>query len=159
VLMNAAFDPYASPRPAPAASDLPSDSADLFVATLPSTALRVATGSWIVSGILLLFLAFRLVMAVDATAAGAALEAAHVVFGLLCFAVVWGVGRGGRAWSVLGLFVAPCVGGLSLFALVTGSLAGFFGAGLACLDFVLTAVTMSEVGKIGRAHRALAQAK
>jgi hypothetical protein len=154
--MNASI-PHGPPGGAPAMPSIQTeaDSADLFVATLPSTSLKLASLGWLVSGVLLLFLAFRLLLSVRQNPTGAALEGAHVFLGLMSFAVVWGLVRGHRALSVAGLLVAPGVGALSLFALLTGSIAGLLGMSLSCFDVVMTAVTMTEVGRIGRARKAL----
>jgi hypothetical protein len=118
--------------------------------------LKLASLGWLVSGILLLFLAFRLVLSLVPNPASASLEGAHVLLGLMSFSVVWGLVRGHRTLSIVGFLIAPGLGALSLFALFTGSIAGLSGASLSCLDVVMTAVTMTEVGRIGRARKALA---
>jgi CHASE2 domain-containing sensor protein len=151
-------NPYAAPK-----ADLTrdphagKDSADLFIETLPSPVLRAAGVAWLVTGILNLFLAFRMILSLVATPVALLLEASHVAVGLVAFAVGAGLMRGRRVASLAGLALTPFTLGLSAFALVTGSLAGLFGVVLTFVSIALTLATLKEVGRIGEARRALSQ--
>jgi len=153
-------DPYAPPKAEAAGEpEIGKDSADLFIDTLPSPALRATGVVWLVLGLLSLFLGLRMLLSLRESSVAAALEAGQVALGISAFAVGSALMRGRPFAALVGFALSPFAFGLSLFALVTGSLAGLFGLGIALLAVVLTAVTLKEVAKVGRARRALAAVK
>jgi hypothetical protein len=148
-------DPYAPPR-APSLAVGPTDDVDLFLETLPPPLLKAAFGALVIMGLVVLLLAVRLMIALVATPMAIALEAGHVVLGLLCFAVGWGIKSGHMPLLFVGFVVCPLVGVASIVALLTGSVGGLFGGALALTTVVLLAFNFQAVARIGRARRAIA---
>jgi len=133
------------------------DGADLYIESLPSPLLRVAIGTWIAAGVLSLVLAFRMLIGLVQTSAAVALEVVHVVAGAGAFGVAYLLRRG-RSWAtVVGGTVALLFMGESLFALATGSIGGLAQMGLTVLAGTVTAVSMKELTRIGRARAAMAR--
>ena len=153
------MDPYAPPRAAPAAPAAlaASDDVDLYLETLPPPLLKAAFGALVIMGLVVLLLAVRLMIALVATPVAMALEAGHVVLGLSCFAVAWGIKNGYVPLLFVGFVVSPLVGIASIVALLTGSVGGLFGGALALTTLALLALNFGAVARIGRARRAMAQ--
>src|SRR5262249_3660697 len=115
-------DPYAPPGGyAPPAPPLATgDTSELFLQTLPPPAMRAAGLCAVVTGILMLFMCFRFVLAGVYGPLVPLMEITLVVSGLLEFAVAWGVTGGRLATWILGLALTPVVALLSLVTLLTG---------------------------------------
>lgn len=148
------MDPYAPPRAAFGVG--PSDDVDLFLETLPPPLLKAAYGALIIMGLVVLLLAVRLMLALVATPMAVAVEAGHVVLGLMCFLVAWGIKSGYVPILFVGFVVCALVGVASIAALLTGSVGGLLGGALALTTVVLLAFNFSAVARIGRARRAIA---
>lgn len=130
----------------------PYDSTDYYVHTLPPPVLKALGGALIVAGILMCFLGFRLMLAVQGSIASM-LIAAHMLLGVPHFFLAYGVTAGKMWCMIVALLCAPAVGVLSVFALLTGSLAGLFGIALAVTLLVLIAVNFGNVSRIAHARR------
>jgi hypothetical protein len=148
-------NPYERPRSEGGASALEAlDDTELFVQTLPRPIVRMAATCALVLGILLLFLALRLVIATTGTTA-ALLEVGHVVVGVGCLIAAHGLWRGSVVRLVVGLALMPVALAACAFATITGSLGGLFGAALAILTFVLMAMSFGAVSTMAAARAAL----
>jgi hypothetical protein len=147
------MDPYAPPRASSVAS--PTDDVDLYLETLPPPLLKAAMGTLGILAFMMLLLAVRLMLAVVATPAAMALEAGHVVLGVACLVVAWGVRRGHVSLLFVGFAICPLAAIASVFALLTGSIGGLFAGALALASFALLALSYGAVGRIGRAHKAM----
>lgn len=131
------------------------DTGDLFVRTLPSPALRAAGMCAVVTGILLLFMCFRFLLAGVTGTFVALTEVAMVAGGILELLVAWGVTGGRIGTWFLGIALTPVVGLLSLVTLLTGSFAGGFGGMMCIANVALLAVSFGDVRRIGAARAAL----
>jgi len=150
-------NPYAPPGadgPGAAGSAV-ADTGDLFVQTLPPPALRAAGLCAVVTGILMLFMCFRFVLAGVVGPIVTVMQITLVVSGVLEFMVAWGVTGGRMTTWILGLALTPVVALLSLVTLLTGSIAGIFGGMLALVNVALLAASFGAVRRIGAARAAL----
>lgn len=147
-------NPYAPPTHGARDIYAGADSTDVYIDTLPTQALRATGLSAILTGIVVLFMCMRLVLAIVPSPGFAFLEGMLALVGAAHFGIAWGV-TGGKTWLVVvGLFFSPLVGVASLFVLLTGSIAGAMGMVLAVLNFVLLATNVGAVRKIAVANAA-----
>jgi len=144
-------NPYAAPT-APIAPGLPTDGTDLYIETLPNAAVRMAGVAAVLTGVAMLFCCMRFILSGAEGFIVLGLEATFVLVAIAEFAIGWGVTGGRTPFVVLGFVVAPMVGLLSLFVLVTGALIGMFGGSLALLDLVLLGLCFSKVRRMGIAR-------
>jgi hypothetical protein len=147
----------------------PKDSADLFLETLPTPALRAATMAAIATAMVLVLMAFRLLVNVSGLVP-TVVESLMLAAAAGHFAIAWGLGNG-RIAAAIGTFVmVPFVLLASAFTFLTGltataltgeavSLLSFIpaaaGGTLAVLETVLVAVSMGAIGRIARAKAEL----
>jgi hypothetical protein len=146
------YNPYVAPG-APVGPDaIQGDSTDVYIETLPSPSVRAAGGAALLTGIAMLFMVTRFLLA-DASG-----PAALVVMGVLAllavveFGVAWGVTGARSGWIYAGFVAAPFVGLMSLLVLATGSFAGMAGMSLALVDLVLLSLSFGKVRRMGRAR-------
>jgi len=147
-------NPYERPRAEGSSALDALDDTELYVQTLPKPIVRMAGTCGIVLGILMLFLALRLVIAATGLLASL-LEAAHVVVGIGTLIAAHGLWRGSIGRLLLGLVLAPVALAACAFATITGSLGGLFGAALAIVTFVLMAMSFGSVTTMAAARAAL----
>ena len=148
-------NPYAPPTHGPHDIYADADSTDVYIDTLPTQAVRATGLSAILTGVVVLFMCMRLVLAIVPSPVFALLEGTLALVGVAHFGIAWGV-TGGKTWLlVVGLVFAPVVGVASLFVLLTGSIAGAMGMVLAVLNFVLLATNVGAVRKIAVANAAM----
>jgi hypothetical protein len=147
-----AYNPYSAPN-APIAPGLPTDGTDLYIETLPNAMVRMAGVAAVLTGVAMLFCCMRFVLSGAEGFLVLGLEATFVVVAIAEFAVGWGVTGGRTTLAILGFVVAPIVGILSLFVLVTGAFIGMFAGSLALLDLVLLGLAFSKVRRMGIARR------
>jgi hypothetical protein len=148
------MDQYAPPKsPAhPASAALSTlDDTDLYIVTLPSQLLKVLGGAMIITGVVTVFMGVRLLLVAEG-AGSSILVAVHVLAGLPYFPLAWGA-TGGKPWClVVASILAPIVALLSVYALLTLSIAGLAGLFLAVLVVVLAFVNFSAVRRIQAAR-------
>jgi hypothetical protein len=151
-------NPYAPPRTdAPVDPHAGMDSADLFIESLPPPVLKAAGLSWLASGAIASLLLVRLLLNVEQNAFAGLLEAGQLILALGSFAVGVGLLRGYPALAVVGFVLAPFTFGSSVFALLTGSIAGLAGISVSGLAVLLTLVSWKALGKVSAARVALAR--
>jgi hypothetical protein len=148
------MDHYAPPKsPAHSATAALNalDDTDLYIATLPGQLLKVLGGAMIITGVVTMFMGLRLLLVTEG-ARSSILVAVHVLAGLPYFPLAWGA-TGGKPWClVVACVLAPVVALLSVFALLTLSIAGLAGLLLAVLVVVLAVMNFSPVRRIQAAR-------
>jgi hypothetical protein len=120
----------------------------------PTIIVNAACIGLVVVSLLCFLLMARLLIATTGTTGGL-LAVGHGVVGLAALAGAIGVRSGRVALAVIGLLACPIAGAASLFALVTGSIAGLVGGGVTLVTLVVTAISLGDVMRMGAARKAL----
>jgi hypothetical protein len=151
-------DPYAPPR-APIGADPHAgmDSADLFIESVAPPILRAAAFAWLGIGAIACLFLLRLLLGVEPNLTAGLLEAGQLVLAIVAFSVGVGVLRGYPVLAIVGFGLAPLALAASLFALLTGSVAGLLGMGVTILAVVLTLASWKALAKVSAARVALAR--
>jgi hypothetical protein len=131
------------------------DATDIYADTLPPQSLKLTGMSLILTGIVVLFMALRIVLSLSSNMLSVLFLVTLVGAGLLQFLAAWGI-PGGRTWLVVvALVLCPIVAIASVIMLLFGFLAGLGGAALAIVNFVLLLVNWGAVRKIAHARAAM----
>lgn len=120
----------------------------------PTILVNAACIGLVIVALLMFLLMARLLLATSGTTGGL-LAVGHGILGLAAMAGAAGVRSGRLAVAIVGLVTCPLAGVSSLFALLTGSVAGLAGGALALVTLVVVAISLGDVARMGAARRAL----
>jgi hypothetical protein len=120
----------------------------------PTLLVNAACLGLVLVSLLLVLLMARLLLATSGPTASL-LAVGHGAFALLALAGAIGVRSGRSPLAILGLLACPIAGLASLFALLTGSIAGLGGGATALVTFVLVLLALRDVARMGAARAAL----
>ncbi|MBX3232120.1 MAG: hypothetical protein KIT84_19605 [Labilithrix sp.] len=141
--------PSGPPRP-PFAQAAPDEAASFA----PTIVVNAACIGLVVISLLLFLLMARLLIATVGTTSGL-VAVGHGLAGIAALSGAIGVRSGRLSLAVVGLLSCPLAGVASLFALLTGSIAGIAGGAASFITLVLVVISLGDVSRMGAARRAL----
>ncbi|MBX3260625.1 MAG: hypothetical protein KF782_13110 [Labilithrix sp.] len=120
----------------------------------PTLLVNAACIGLVVVALLMFVLMARLLLATRGTTGGL-LAVGHGVLGLAALSGAVGVRSGRLALAILGIVSCPLAAAASVFALLTGSVAGIAGGALSFVALVLAVISLGDVARMGAAREAL----